>query len=324
LQFSKPQLLDLVLQGVHDSGAIPSVLDANHPFVVNIQHPQHPPTLFRIFIWNCTPGGANRAHDEFRVQVTTAPYIDPAMPTLMLGWHDDTGTFAAWDINAHHGQLSQSPSAQIKAVTLLQARDRGFAPQVKSNENVVAFRPDFFADYAFGSGNLHALGTDQNAIQLLDDMEHVSDYQIAAVANPGRRQVIRTITTHYRCSRFRGAVLDAYGHSCAFCALQLALIDAAHIVPVAAPRSEDTVINGIALCKLHHFAYDAGLLSFNEGFEIQISGGRLERLHRAGKMNRFPEFQAGLLTHVALPANAADYPPTELITYSRVVRGWLP
>jgi putative restriction endonuclease len=157
LQYSKQQLLECVLQGIRDGGALPMVLDANHPFAVSIQLPNNSPVPFRIYLWNCTHGGMGRADDEFRVQATTAPYIDSSMQTLMLGWHNDTSTFAAWDINAHHGQLSQSPSAQIKTATLIEARDCGLSTQVKSNEIVVAFRPEMFANYAFGSRSYHSL-----------------------------------------------------------------------------------------------------------------------------------------------------------------------
>jgi putative restriction endonuclease len=42
--------------------------------------------------------------------------------------------------------------------------------------------------------------------------------------------------------------------------LPLKLPDAAHIVPVTFPDSTDEVTNGLGLCRLHHGAYDNGLL----------------------------------------------------------------
>ncbi len=55
---------------------------------------------------------------------------------------------------------------------------------------------------------------------------------------------------------FRERVLDAYQSQCAFCRLRKApLLDAAHIRPDA-EGGEPVISNGIALCKLHHAAFD--------------------------------------------------------------------
>lgn len=78
----------------------------------------------------------------------------------------------------------------------------------------------------------------------------------------------------YRLARARGAsakrfslaVRKAYGHRCAFCGMVLGGIpgvvpgiDAAHILAWSA-YDLDVVPNGIALCKTHHWAFDAGLM----------------------------------------------------------------
>jgi hypothetical protein len=62
---------------------------------------------------------------------------------------------------------------------------------------------------------------------------------------------------------FRKAVMDRYGAHCAFCRIgHEALLDAAHIVPwnrMGADHPE----NALVLCKLHHFAFDEGLVYIN-------------------------------------------------------------
>ena len=324
MSYSKPELLDLVLQVLRDTGATPLLLDSRHPFIISIERVGSPPCEFRVFIWNCTHGGAGRARDEFRVQATTPPYKDQDRQTLMLGWHLETGTLAAWDINAHDGQASISPSAQVKFATLLRARDHGFAAQVKDNETVFAFRPDFFIDYAFGARDFHGLGTGHEEIQWLNNLGGLTDHEIDEIRDPKRSKVIRMVVSNYRNSRFRGDVLDAYGHACAFCGLQMSLIDAAHILPVSVENSTDDIDNGIALCKLHHYAYDSGLLSFNERHEIQVSKIRQMHLSHLGKLNGFPAFRKGLSTHISLPTHGWQYPNPKLITLSRKVREWLP
>lgn len=78
----------------------------------------------------------------------------------------------------------------------------------------------------------------------------------------------------YRLSKIRGSsgrrfstdVRAAYNGRCAFCGVQLsglegipAGIDAAHILAWS-KHELDTVSNGIALCKLHHWAFDASIM----------------------------------------------------------------
>ena len=63
-----------------------------------------------------------------------------------------------------------------------------------------------------------------------------------------------------RDQRFSRRVLDAYSGRCAMCGLNSGLVEAAHIYPVSAPNSTDTVGNGIALCRNHHGAFDRHLI----------------------------------------------------------------
>ena len=59
---------------------------------------------------------------------------------------------------------------------------------------------------------------------------------------------------------FRERVLTAYREQCAMCRLRRReLLDAAHIKPDTA-GGEPHVRNGLALCKIHHTAFDVGVL----------------------------------------------------------------
>lgn len=76
---------------------------------------------------------------------------------------------------------------------------------------------------------------------------------------------------------FRQAVVEAYGHKCAMCGLKLASpdclsweVEAAHIVPSCA-QGRDDIWNGIALCRLHHWAFDIGWFTFSTDYQIQVS-----------------------------------------------------
>lgn len=59
---------------------------------------------------------------------------------------------------------------------------------------------------------------------------------------------------------FRAQVIAAYGR-CAMCRLGYpSLLDAAHILRDGHPRGDPVVPNGLALCKIHHAAFDQNLI----------------------------------------------------------------
>ncbi len=97
------------------------------------------------------------------------------------------------------------------------------------------------------------------------------------IADPVMRDVVRRYATVEAKKRlhqdmFRGAVLRAYAQRCAVCRLpRRELLDAAHIVADRDPRGVPHVNNGLALCKLHHGAYDANLLGVRPDHVIEIA-----------------------------------------------------
>lgn len=70
---------------------------------------------------------------------------------------------------------------------------------------------------------------------------------------------------------FRARVLQAYESACAMCRLRHpSLLDAAHILPDSHPRGMPVVPNGLALCKIHHAAYDQNILGVRPDLEVQV------------------------------------------------------
>ncbi len=94
----------------------------------------------------------------------------------------------------------------------------------------------------------------------------------------GRRQYITAAVRQRLHQRaFRERVLDAYRHQCAFCQLRHEeLLDAAHIVPDTEPVGEPVVPNGLALCKLHHSAFDRYFLGIRPDYVVQVRPDVLE------------------------------------------------
>ena len=65
---------------------------------------------------------------------------------------------------------------------------------------------------------------------------------------------------------FRQRVLLAYQNQCSICRLRhTALLDAAHVL-ADAEGGQPVVTNGIAMCKIHHAAYDADIFGINPNY----------------------------------------------------------
>jgi putative restriction endonuclease len=70
---------------------------------------------------------------------------------------------------------------------------------------------------------------------------------------------------------FRAKVIRAYGTQCAMCRLRHGeLLDAAHILPDTHEHGLPIVPNGLALCKIHHAAYDSNIVGIRPDLVVEI------------------------------------------------------
>ena len=117
----------------------------------------------------------------------------------------------------------------------------------------------------------------------VDDVRNVwpsAGVQPAAVHDDmeeGRRQYVTAAVRQRLHQRaFRERVLDAYREQCAFCRFRHAeLLDAAHIEPDA-DGGEPVVSNGLALCRLHHAAFDRYFVGVRPDYVLQVRPDLLE------------------------------------------------
>lgn len=71
-------------------------------------------------------------------------------------------------------------------------------------------------------------------------------------------------------SGFRQLVIGAYQSTCAMCRLKIpTLLDAAHIIPDSEEGGDAVVQNGLALCKIHHAAYDARIIGVSPDYVME-------------------------------------------------------
>jgi putative restriction endonuclease len=87
------------------------------------------------------------------------------------------------------------------------------------------------------------------------------------------RRRYATIDVRHRLHQrgFRERVLTAYREQCALCRLRHAeLLDAAHIIPDNEPGGDPVVPNGLALCRLHHSAFDAFFIGIRPDYTVEV------------------------------------------------------
>jgi putative restriction endonuclease len=96
---------------------------------------------------------------------------------------------------------------------------------------------------------------------------HIADDEGAA----RRAYVTRTVRQRLHQVVFRERVIRAYQERCALCGLRhQELLDAAHITPDSHPEGDAVVSNGVALCKLHHAAFDRLFFAIRPDYVIEV------------------------------------------------------
>jgi putative restriction endonuclease len=108
---------------------------------------------------------------------------------------------------------------------------------------------------------------------------------------------------------FRPRVLRAYESRCALCRLRhTPLLDAAHILPDRHPHGDPIVPNGLAMCKIHHAAYDANILGIRPDHVIEIRTDVLEEVDGPMLRHGLQEMHG---SRIDLPRSVRDRPDTD-------------
>ena len=326
----KPQLLARVERAIIEGGwrYLPLSSPNEHPVRYSVYRDEQR-IVVRVYIWNLTRGGKNRPLDEWRIQITGVDEFQrvESDKTLILGWDDEREVFVGFDVRKHPGPIGSSASIQLREAALDNAVANGLAIHNKGNKELaVTFRPDLLATYIANLEKLHDCGEVDAEIEMLQQLgggqERVADTQVNEVIAEPRRHAVLAAKRALRASDFRNRVLVAYGHSCAMCGIQLRLLDAAHILPAAHADSTDDTNNGVALCALHHRAYDGKLVTFDAMFRTHINDVMAQVLEEEGHDGGLPEFRRMLRPLLALPPNSRDHPARHFVDKANELRGW--
>ena len=132
-----------------------------------------------------------------------------------------------------------------------------------------------------------------------------------SVADARRSYVTALTVRRLHQATFRERVLHAYRTSCAICRLRhRELLDAAHILPDGHPRGEPVVPNGLALCKLHHVAFDRHIVGIRPDSVIEVRRDILEEIDGPMLKHGLQEI-AG--SRIVVPRNPFNRPSPELL-----------
>ena len=160
----------------------------------------------------------------------------------------------------------------------------------------------------------------------VDDPAHLSltagPRMEVAEGAAARREYVTTLARRRLHQRaFRERVLAAYRHQCALCRLKHdELLDAAHIIPDAEPEGEPVISNGLALCRLHHSAFDRLFIGVRPDYTVQV---RRDLLDEEDGPTLKHAIQGLHGVRISLPNRRVDLPSVQLLAdrYERFLAG---
>lgn len=128
---------------------------------------------------------------------------------------------------------------------------------------------------------------------------------------PAREYATRGVKVRLHQRRFRQLVVHAYRRRCAICELKHEpLLDAAHILPDRHERGLPEIPNGLALCKIHHSAYDVNILGVDADYRVHVRDDVLRE--KDGPMLRWG-LQEMNNRRLWLPRDEAQMPKREFL-----------
>lgn len=285
-----------------------------------------------IFVNETHDSGRGRPNeDECRIQINREQWeIAQQNSSVFLGYNPDQHVFSIWDPQLINGRVDPTTfSIYSRFSKLVEASERGYSAYgfrsqiLRRNSFCLNFHPKNVGmvldniDTIWSSGSLNP----DRIFGGADDSQEVPLPHTDETVERDKERVSVTTKRYKRDSRFKVNVLAAYENRCAVCAIQMGIIEAAHIVPHSHKEGTDLVQNGIALCPNHHRMFDSGLVGLTKSFRISINWKRVDYLRQL-------ELSAGVdeLTRIddvkVLLPKAKDLMPSAInIEISNKIRG---
>jgi hypothetical protein len=128
-------------------------------------------------------------------------------------------------------------------------------------------------------------------------------------------RVTYSVSAPKRDIAFRNVVLTEYEYHCSICSMkfhfgELVEAQAAHIVPKNKNGTDDPR-NGLSLCRTHHWAFDNGLFSLSENYQIAVSPVVSKADTANFHLNEYSN------TQITLPRDERIYPHPSALDWHR-------
>ena len=162
----------------------------------------------------------------------------------------------------------------------------------------------------------------QEIINLINEEQQISEYSDKIVEQVENAFISEGEFVQFeaeskiRKAGFRQAIMRIYKYTCSVCQMHILTLDgesvteAAHIIPFSISKNDD-VRNGISLCKLHHWAFDKGLISLNKTYKVIVSELISERGPTEWRLKTLQDKE------ILLPEHKELYPAQEALAWHR-------
>lgn len=298
-------------------------IDGNNPYRFSINK-----KTFYVLIKNVHESGEGRKNqDECRIQVAKSKNFNTALSSgndvIVLGYFADEKVFTAWNPYLMRERFNQRQTISLYSrftTQKLAAIEKIASYRDTNGQSVISFAPDYLGLYLENLSFIHLIN-DLELKQLVEQSDFLNKDNSDGELDTSEGKLTITHSRQKRDPNFRKKVYDAYNNKCAICGIGLELIEAAHIVPYSHEKGTDEIDNGIALCALHHAAYDRSLIYFDEELNILINESKMEYLEKVGLDSGIRKFEKLAFDKIQEPANHTLRPNIENIKIANQTRG---
>lgn len=152
----------------------------------------------------------------------------------------------------------------------------------KSNEILIQFLLDEY--FPFSKSNYKKLSNDQEHLfndlefKILEEPANEYSKEIKELINQKNEEEI-----YLRGCLFKREIPKIYNNTCCISGMRIdatisiSMIDACHIIPFS-ESYDDTITNGIALCPNLHRAFDRGLISISDDYNVLVKKNFIESM----------------------------------------------
>lgn len=303
------------------------ILKNSYPFSISLNR-----KLFSVFVNEIHDSGHGRSNeDECRIQINREQWaIALSNNSIFLGFDRSNMVFSLWETGLISERENPSTFSIYSRFSKLKEAGRSgyslyefYSPILKKRTFCLNFEVGRIGQVLSAINSIW-----ENGGRNLDSILSVNKSQQLSSQEPddGSKQserFKRTVTSerYQRNTKFRNNVLNAYMKGCAFCSLQLDVVEAAHIIPHSHDMATDTVQNGIALCANHHKMFDSGLLGLEEDLTLKVNWKRLNYLEALNLSSGSNEVKKMHGSNIFIPTRQELRPLRENILLANKIRG---